>query len=247
MISNFLFIGHRGTRINVDENTILAFSKALEYGANCVELDVRKTKDGKLVVLHDSAIDRTTNGSGLLNDYTLTEIRKFKTKIQHSEIPLLTEVLDALKGKIKFMIDLKETNLLEDLSKFIRKNDILEECIISGRILTDLLEFKRIYPQSKICYNITKGQGLSFNNFMNLGTNEIIRLNFDLISLHSSSVSQEFIELCHKNDIKSLSWDFLNYDNPLQKIQSMINLGIDGILFDNHNYIPQIKRWRNRL
>jgi len=246
MISNFLFIGHRGTRINTDENTISAFNKALEYGANYVELDVRKTKDGKLVILHDSTIDRTTNGSGLLNEYTLTEIRKFKTKIQHFEIPLLTEVLNALKEKIKFMIELKETNLLEDLSKFIGKNDILDECIISGRILTELLEFKMIYPQRKICYNITKGQGLSFNKFMNLGKNEINRLNFDLISLHSSLISQDFIELCHKNDIKSLSWDFLTYDNPLQKIKSLINLGIDGILFDNHNYIPQIKRWRNR-
>ena len=85
MISNFLFIGHRGTRVDFDENTILAFKKAIEYKANYIEFDVRKTKDRKLVVLHDSTLNRTTDGSGLLKDFNYKEIRAFKTvKHQYS-------------------------------------------------------------------------------------------------------------------------------------------------------------------
>lgn len=247
MISNFLFIGHRGTRINIDENTIFAFNKAIECGANYVEFDIRKTKDGKLVILHDSTLDRTTNGSGLLHKFTFKEVQDFKTKFQQSDIPLLTEVFNVLKGKIKFMIELKETNVVDILARILRDYNLLEECIISSRILTELLEFKRISPESKICYNISKGQGLSFSKFMNLDKAETNKLKLDLISLHSNLISQEFIELCHKNEIRLISWNFLNYDNPLQKIKSLINLGVDGILFDNHKNIFEIKRWQNLI
>ena len=80
MTKNFLFIGHRGTRTNSDENTIEAFEKALEFGANCIEFDVRKTKDEKVVILHDSKLDRTTNGSGLIEDLNYNDLLKYKTK-----------------------------------------------------------------------------------------------------------------------------------------------------------------------
>ncbi|MFX0029119.1 MAG: glycerophosphodiester phosphodiesterase [Candidatus Hermodarchaeota archaeon] len=247
MISEFLFIGHRGTRINFDENTISAFIKAIECGANYVEFDVRKTKDGNLVLLHDSTLDRTTNGSGLLQNFTFKEIKDFKTKLQQSEIPLLTKVFDVLKGRTRFMIELKETKMINRLVKLIKNYDLVEQCIISGRILTEILKFKKILPKSKICYNITKGQGLSLTEFMNLSNYKKTKLNIDLISLHSSLISNEFIELCHKNEIMSLSWDFLNYKNPLQKIKSLIALDVDGLLFDNYKNIQEIKKLKNPI
>jgi hypothetical protein len=145
------------------------------------------------------------------------------------------------------MIELKEPYILEDLVKILNRYNILKECFISGRILSELLKFKKIYPNNKICYNITKGQGLSLKKFMKLGKKNKIRFKIDFINLHSSLITQEFIEICHKNKINSLAWDFLIYNNPLRKIKSLINLGIDGILFDNHNNIPIIKRWQTLL
>jgi glycerophosphoryl diester phosphodiesterase len=245
MILDFLYIGHRGSRVNVDENTISAFKKALNYGANCIELDVRKTKNGKIVVLHDSTVDRTTNGSGILKNFTLEKLKELKTENQHSTIPTLIEIFDLLKGQIKFMIDVKETGLIKKLSKILREYNLLEDCIISGRNLTEILEFKKIHPQCKICYNITKGQGLSLKEFMNLSNDEKINLKLDFISLNSRLITNEFIEKCHINEIKALSWDFLNY--KIDEIKGLVKLGLDGILFDNHNNIPQIKRWYNCL
>ena len=74
---NFFFIGHRGTRTDFDENTIEAFKKSIEYGSNYIEFDVRKTKDDNYIILHDTTLDRTTTGSGLLKkfnykDFTFT-------------------------------------------------------------------------------------------------------------------------------------------------------------------------------
>jgi len=246
MIPDFLYIGHRGSRVNVDENTISAFKRALEFGANCIEFDVRKTADGELVILHDSTLDRTTNGSGLLNEFTLAEIKEFKTKTQNTTIPSLTDVFDEFKGKLKFMIELKESNLQKELSEILREYELFKDCIISGRILIDILEFKNLFPQCRICYNITKGQGISLDKFMNSSNDEKISLKLDLINLQSRLVSKEFLEVCHKNKIKVLSWDFLN-NNPLQKIKALINLGLDGILFDNHSNIPQVKSWQSHF
>jgi len=247
MIQDFLFIGHRGTRRSFDENTILAFKKAIEYGANYIEFDVRKTKDKKLIVIHDSTLKRTTNGSGLVNNLTYKEILNFRTKFNLSPIPLLTDIFNELKGKTKFMIELKETNLIDDIVKIIIRNDLLGDSIISGKNLTDLLESKKKFPQSKICYNITNGKGLSLTEFLELSKDKRAKLKIDIISLKSSLTSQEFIETCHKNEILSLSWDFLGYKNPLNKIKSLITLGVNGILFDNHKNIHGIKKWQSLL
>ena len=107
MNRNFLFIGHRGTRIS-DENTIYAFNKALKYGAEYIEFDVRKTKDNKLIIIHDATLERTTKGSGLIKNLTYNDISKYKTKRNSSKIPLLSDVLEKFKDQIKFMIELKE-------------------------------------------------------------------------------------------------------------------------------------------
>ncbi len=107
MNRTFICIGHRGTRI-LDENTIYAFTKALKYGAEYIEFDIRKTKDNKLIVIHDATLERTTIGSGLIKNLTYDQISKYKTKMNDEKIPLLSDVLEIFKGKIKFMIELKE-------------------------------------------------------------------------------------------------------------------------------------------
>jgi glycerophosphoryl diester phosphodiesterase len=245
MTQDFMYIGHRGTRTSFDENTILAFKKALEYGANYVEFDIRKTKDNKLIVIHDTTLERTTNGSGLVKNLTYKEVSNFRTNINLSPIPLLSDIFSELKGKTKFMIELKETNILDDVVEIVMSNDILEDCIVSGKYLADLLEFKKNFPQNKVCYNITNGKGLTLTNFMKLSKNKREKYKIDIISLKSSLVSKEFIEACHQSRIKSLSWDFLDYENPLNKIKSLISYGVNGILFDNYRNIRKILEWQS--
>jgi len=247
MTQNFMYVGHRGTRSSFDENTILSFKKAIEYGANYIEFDVRKTKDNRLIVIHDATLDRTTNGSGSVRNLTYKEISNFRTNINLSPIPLLTDIFNELKGKTKFMIELKETNLLDEIVEIIMYNDLLADSIISGKYLADLLEFKKNFPQNKICYNITNGQGLSLTNFLNLSKDKREKYKIDIISLKSSLISKEFIETCQKSRIKSLSWDFLNYENPLNKIKSLISSGVNGILFDNYRNIRKILEWQKHL
>jgi len=247
MSSEFLYIGHRGTRTSFDENTIEAFEKAIEFGANYIELDVRKTKDNKLIILHDPSFERTTSGTGLVNNFFSTEIRKFKTKRKNKSIPLLSEVLDEFKGKIKFMIELKGQDIRDDVFNLVITKGQLKECIFSGRRLNDLKEIKIKTPKAKVCYNITKGDILNLNQFTQLGKQMKLSLEIDMINLRSSLITKEFIDICHFNNILALSWDFLEYKNPIDKIRSLIDDQIDGILFDNHENIPIIKNMYKKL
>ena len=245
MNQEFLFIGHRGTRTDFDENTISAFKKAIEFGSNYIEFDVRKTKDRKFIILHDATLDRTTNSSGLLRNYNCEDIRKIKTRCNNFDIPLLLEVLIELKGEIKFIIELKEEDLRESIPKLIQEHSLLEKCIFSGRRLRDLIYIRNNFPKSTICYNITKGVDFKLKEFINLGGQKNLKFKPDFISLKSNLISAEFIEICHENRILSLAWDFLQFKDSLYHIKLLIKMGINGILFDDYKNIPKIKSWMN--
>ncbi|MFW9828725.1 MAG: glycerophosphodiester phosphodiesterase [Candidatus Thorarchaeota archaeon] len=241
--SSFLYIGHRGTRTIYDENTIKAFKKAINFGANYIEFDVRKTRDGEIIVLHDSTLDRTTTGSGRLINYTYKELKKFRTKSQSYMIPRLFEVFEILRGKSQFVIEIKENNLTDEILNIANKHDLLNNCIFSGRSLKELERIKLRYPQVEICYNITKGLGYKIHDFLKYGKAKKLEMKPNLINLRSNLITKEFIEVCKINNIKSLAWDFLNYKNPISQIKACIKAGINGILFDDHRNIPIIKHW----
>jgi len=240
----FIFIGHRGTRINFDENTISAFKIALEYGADIIEFDIRKTIDNKLIVIHDSSLNRTTNGAGQIKNLSYSEIEAFCTKFKNEKVPLFTDILDKFKGKTHFMIDLKGEDTRTEIIKLILKKEVKKESIIfSGRLLKDLKVIKDRHPEFKTCYNITKGKDLSLDSFLEFENLSKFSFKPDMISLRAKLITPKFIELCHQNKILALAWDFINYENPIAKINDLINMRIDGILFDNYKNIPVIKEF----
>ncbi|HID15455.1 MAG TPA: glycerophosphodiester phosphodiesterase, partial [Candidatus Atribacteria bacterium] len=104
--NKFLVVAHRGASAYEPENTLRAIRRAIEIGADVVEIDVRLTKDGYPVVIHDETVDRTTNGSGLVNEFSLDELRKLDAG-KGEKIPLLSEVLDLVAGKINVFIEIK--------------------------------------------------------------------------------------------------------------------------------------------
>ncbi|TFG24904.1 MAG: hypothetical protein EU529_02735 [Promethearchaeota archaeon] len=241
-----LKIGHRGTLVDFDENTIGAFKKAVEYGADYIEFDIHRTKDGQLIVMHDKSLNRTTTGSGLIKNCYFSEILNYETKIKHEHIPRLFEILDKFRDEVNFIIELKEEGIREYVLNLVNEIGLLNKCVLSGRRLNDLILIKNSFPEAKICYNITKGHDLRLKDFLKLENLKIKQFNLDMISLKSKFIIPEFIDKCQKNEILALSWDFLYYQNPLEEIKSLINLGIDGILFDDYKKIPIIKQWEKK-
>jgi len=111
-----VIIAHRGNHVKVPENTLASYKEAIKAGADYVEVDLRTTKDGHLVVMHDGSVDRTTNGKGKVADMTFDEIEKlqvFNNNKKTHQVPEFHEVLKLCKGKINIYLDFKEADVAE--------------------------------------------------------------------------------------------------------------------------------------
>ena len=109
-------VAHRGLKAAAPENTLPAFQAAVDAGFEWVELDVRLTSDGKHVVLHDSTVDRTTNGTGSIKEMTLAELREldagtwFAPRFTGAKVPTFSETLEFCKGKVNLNVDCKDVD-----------------------------------------------------------------------------------------------------------------------------------------
>ncbi|RLG49442.1 MAG: glycerophosphodiester phosphodiesterase, partial [Thermoproteota archaeon] len=110
----FLAVAHRGASAYEPENTLRAVRRALELGANAVEVDVRVTKDRRLAVIHDETLDRTTSGSGRVRDYTLAELKRLDAGMGE-RIPSLEEVLKEASGAL-LVVELKDPDAVSELA-----------------------------------------------------------------------------------------------------------------------------------
>jgi len=109
--------GHRGNADEFPENTLASFQSAIELGVDVIECDVHRSEDGGLPVIHDHLLDRTTDGSGLVRDHTMAELRRFDAgswkdqRFKDERIPSLDEVLALAKGRVGVAIEIKNLPL----------------------------------------------------------------------------------------------------------------------------------------
>ena len=131
-----LVVAHRGDWRNAPENSLQAFKNCIEMGVDMIEIDLKKTKDNQLILMHDNTIDRTTNGKGKASDYTLEEIRKFYLKdaegaVTTHRIPTLEEVLNLTKGKILINVD-KGYDYFKDVYQLLVKTNTIDQVVIKS-------------------------------------------------------------------------------------------------------------------
>lgn len=152
--SPMIVIAHRGAHAKTPENTLAAFRKAIELRCDFVEMDVRSTKDGSLVILHDSTLDRTTNGSGNVADLTLSSVRALAVKnplsvdLSTEKVPTFDEALAVCRGKIKVYVDHK-TGTPAGVIEAIRKHEMLDDVVVYAPI-DRLRQFKRLRPELRV-------------------------------------------------------------------------------------------------
>jgi glycerophosphoryl diester phosphodiesterase len=154
-------IAHRGGRKWAPENTLLAFQRSLELGVDGIELDVQRCASGELVVFHDEDLARTTNGAGLIKDCTSDELRRldagswFDPLLTTEKVPLLSEVLELIAGKIMLNIELKNTpveyeGITDDLLELLVDYPNPDSLIISSFDHKLMKQFHQQSPQYKI-------------------------------------------------------------------------------------------------
>lgn len=137
-----LKIGHRGAKLQATENSLLSFRKAIECGADMIELDVQKTKDNVLVVIHDPTVDRTTNGSGFVKDMTFDELCKFRTR-EGEAIPTLDAVYELCIGKVQVLTEIKAMGCLGMLSDLLDKYRNRDEVVVQSFLHGELSALRK--------------------------------------------------------------------------------------------------------
>lgn len=133
-----LVVSHRADWRNAPENSLQAIKNCINMGVDMIEIDLKKTKDGQLILMHDKTIDRTTTGKGFPSDYTLAELRKFRLKngaghaTAHS-IPTLTEVMNLCKGRILVNID-KGYEYFHETVQILEETKTIDQCIVKSEL-----------------------------------------------------------------------------------------------------------------
>lgn len=164
-----LVLAHRGFAAAYPENTMRAFTEAEKAGADGLELDVQMTKDGELVVIHDEKVDRTTNGTGLVKDFSVQDIRKLDARFTHKtltkkeSIPLLEEVLEWLaETDLICNIELKNgiipyEGMEEKVISLVRDYNVAEKIILSSFNHYSIVHSYQIDPDIEIAPLLSDG------------------------------------------------------------------------------------------
>lgn len=148
---------HRGLPVKFAENSLQGFKYAVEHGAEGVEFDVHLTKDKVPVVMHDETLDRTTNGTGYIKDYTLNEIRKFH--LENGEpVPLLSELFEILQDKDLYINLEFKTNKIHDVGieaivlSLAKQYHFVHPIIFSSFNCQTLKNCQKIDAQQQYCF-----------------------------------------------------------------------------------------------
>jgi glycerophosphoryl diester phosphodiesterase len=212
----FLKVGHRGARAYEIENTIESFKKAIELGVNAIGFDVRKTKDGKLVVMHDDNLKRVFGTEIAINQATLKELKQ----ITENKIPTLAEALQFIDKKVeKILIELKEIGCEENVLEVIKKEKLHDHVIIISFYEEALSEVRRLDTKIET--------GLIYAKHKNPIASALKLDTQYLVPLYKLTHTKN-IQDAHKNNLKVIVWTI----NTKQEAKIYIDKGVDGIASD---------------
>ena len=220
-----LRIGHRGACGYEPENTLRSFNRALQLHVDMIELDVHVCKSGEIVVIHDSKVDRTTNGIGYVADKTLDELRTLDAG-KGERVPTLPEVLDLVNGKVKVNIELKGTGtakpVFQLLEKYVRESGwSYGDFLISSFDRDELQEFRRTGKEFSIGV-LTRDIPTGFVEFAE-------KIGAYSVNVRIESITRELVDDAQRRGIKVFVWTVDGIDD----IGRMRSLGVDGI-FSNY-------------
>lgn len=253
---HFDIIAHKGASGIAPENTMAAFKLALEMGVDMIELDVRNTHDEQIVVFHDPTLDRTTNGTGLVHDYTLAEIKELDAgswfgdaKYAGEKVPTLKEVLDMVAGRCQVLIEIKHMDhphyhdFAEKLIDIIHQEKDGYKWIILQSLETEYLEAAHEYDDHVQTKKLMIGEDsaplLAFyiETKMHLGrAKEDDRMKALNPEFHTLSTRRVF-------NMHAKGFQVYTYSpNTREEMVKMLHMGVDGIITDFPQILVQIRK-----
>ena len=209
-------VGHRGAPAAEPENTLRSFSRALAYGVAAVELDVQLTKDGRLAVIHDETLDRTTNGQGLVRDFTLAELQRLDAG-RGEPVPSLEEVFELVKGRAHLLVELKQPDAAPAVLRLFREQQAFEFADVISFWHQALKALKAEEPR------LTTGALLVGCPADPVGVARAAAAA--TLVLNYRYVNQDLVDAAHRQEIKVITW---NIDDP-EILPPYLAMNLDAI------------------
>jgi glycerophosphoryl diester phosphodiesterase len=237
-------IAHRGFSGIAPENTLVAFQKAIDIGSDMIEFDVSLSKDGIPVVIHDKTINRTTNGKGNVESFTVEELKQFdagswyKKEFKEEKIPTLEEVIQVTKGKIMLNIEIKKYSVKRNVKldgiehkivQLLEKYNIVNDVLISSFSKLAIQRIKEFNPDISIAY------------LYRFGIKSRVIKQFDKLGLYSfnqskRAFSKKSLKDLHEQEIKLNLYTI----NQKREMIKFIKLGVNGIITNYPNKLLEV-------
>lgn len=230
---DYLIFAHRGASADAPMNTLPAFECALKQRANGIELDVHRSKDGELVIMHDFTVDETTDGSGNVADKTLAELQEldagrwFSSDFTHTKIPTLDQVLSAVGQHLITNIEIKSLSLEADgleqaVFDCIQRHNLAERVIISSFNPHVLRRFRQLTKAIPIGY-------LLDNNGFGSDLHKLLSpTQYDALHLHHNTIDHRQVAFAKKHHHVINAW---TVNDPAQA-KKLLKMGVRGIITD---------------
>ncbi|RLG27959.1 hypothetical protein DRN98_10190 [Methanosarcinales archaeon] len=232
-----LVIAHKGFSGSYPENTLLSIRKALELGVDGIEVDVRVTKDNKLVLFHDTGVKRLTGRKGRIRKKTYAELSKLRVN-QAEKIPLLSQALNFINDKkyngLKyFILDIKIAGFEKQIITMIKKKKVMNKIILSSKNTKVLERARRLSKNIRLAYVVdNRPDKLRLWR----GLHKKIGL-YSVHAWHKRPIStKKFIRDTKKKGLRVMVWTV----NKPERMKKLVSLGVDGIITDHPDKLIRI-------
>jgi glycerophosphoryl diester phosphodiesterase len=223
-----LAVAHRGASRYAPENTLPAFALALDEGVPAVECDIQRTRDGRVVVIHDQAVDRTTDGSGAVAALTYEELRRldagrwFAPEFAGTRVPLLDEVLDLVRGRGLLKIEIKNAptfyeGIEQQALDAIRHRGMEEHALLMSFDHESVRTVRAQSPQSPT--------GVIYAARLVDGPAAARAAGADALCLHWAYATEDVVAGAHVAGLRVLVWTVDEED----AFRRCLALGVDGV------------------
>lgn len=233
--SSIKVIGHRGAAGHAPENTLAAFDRGLEMGVDGVETDIRATKDGVLVLMHDATVDRTTDGSGSIADLTWEEVQRLDAAARFEpgnhrfgvqRVPRLSDFLDRYGGRTTFRLEIKARGVEHETLRAVRARRLMERVVFTSFQIPSLEAIRVAAPEAQIAYLSNRAA------FDDDAIQAALDAGADEIAPRAALVTTEMIERARRAGLRVWAWGVKDQETLRQAVQA----GIGGCTLDHPDW-----------
>lgn len=229
----FVSIAHRGASGNghCPENTLSAFDKAIKLGVDCVECDVHCSKDGHVVVIHDSTLNRTTDKKGAVAELTLEEIKQadagswFSKSFAGERVPTLEELLSLTKDKVVTVIEIKPKGITESVLKVVERSNAIDRVLIQSFHFEVVKELYELNP--KVPRALLVGGGLPISRLSSIMelVHQAAEVGAGTLNLLHTVITANLVKEANKRGISVWAW---TVDDESRMVE-LLDIGVSGI------------------